>query len=297
MAPKFFTSDSSIARVRARIPAGAWDAHMHVVDLEQYPPSGPLTYTPASHSLAQAKEFLGSVGIERMVVVQPSFYGTDNRCTLGAVAGLGLSHGRAVIQFDPKTVTKEELQSFHDQGARGVRLNIRSVGGEVTYDATLKEMSAYADLVRPFGWILQLYVNMKQIDVLAQIIPQLNIRVCIDHIGHPDLSPSITSATELAGFPALLRLIEQGSTWVKLSGTYRISDDPENKLVKDLIAQILKVRTDRSVVATDWPHTRFDDLSVGPYFETIIDAVEKAGATLESQFVTNVEVLFDAKSS
>ena len=43
--------------------------------------------------VAQYLAMLAAVGLERAVIVQPSVYGYDNRCTLDAVAKIGLDRG------------------------------------------------------------------------------------------------------------------------------------------------------------------------------------------------------------
>ena len=79
--------DGMIAAVD-RFP-GATDTHMHIYE-PGYPlnPAVPSRAEPAA-GLAEYRAQMAALGLERTVIVQPSAYGTDNACTLAAMAALG----------------------------------------------------------------------------------------------------------------------------------------------------------------------------------------------------------------
>ena len=62
------------------------------------------------------------IGTTRNVVVTPSTYGTDNSCTLDAMAKLGPS-ARGVAVVDT-SVTDAELKRLNARGVRGIRFNL-----------------------------------------------------------------------------------------------------------------------------------------------------------------------------
>ena len=85
------------------------------------------------------------LGIERTVVVQPSTYGKDNRCTLEAIAAIGPSaRGIAVVD---ESVTDAELDRLTKLGIRGIRFFMLP-GAPLPWEI-LETMSAR---VAPFGW-------------------------------------------------------------------------------------------------------------------------------------------------
>ncbi|KAK3068181.1 hypothetical protein LTR53_014450 [Teratosphaeriaceae sp. CCFEE 6253] len=234
-----------------------------------------------------------------MVIVQPSIYGNDNACTLDGLRILGPKHGRAVVQFEPKTTSREQLQDWHDLGVRGVRLNFKSVGGEVEQGSLTASLREYADAVRDLGWVLELYIALEDVPLLEQAIVEIpGVKVCIDHFGHPSPSSlkTATIAEDVPGFQALMELLKGGQTWVKVSAPYRLSKDPRSTLVESLSREILRARPDRCVFATDWPHTRFDGLDVAPYLEALLDHIQAEGIPLRQVLVENAEELFDARS-
>lgn len=80
------------------------------------PPADPLEKFLDDHrSLAR------SLGIERMVFVQPSTYGRDNACMVDAMKALG-PRVRGIVDID-KSTSEAELDRLHQAGVRGVRIN------------------------------------------------------------------------------------------------------------------------------------------------------------------------------
>ena len=72
---------------RTRTPTGACDTHIHVYD-SKYPLAPTATGKPADASAEDYRAVMHRLGLARAVVVQPSAYGTDNRCTLAAIPRL-----------------------------------------------------------------------------------------------------------------------------------------------------------------------------------------------------------------
>ena len=71
------------------IPAGATDTHMHF-----YEPGHAMAPDATIPPLEDARgddyrKLQARLGLERVVVVQPSTYGKDNACTVQAVAAIG----------------------------------------------------------------------------------------------------------------------------------------------------------------------------------------------------------------
>ncbi len=82
-------------------PKLACDCHFHIFGpYDRYPLSPGRSYSPPEASVPQYLALARTVGIERVVVVQPSIYGTDNACTLDAVAAFGRERAVAVAVID-----------------------------------------------------------------------------------------------------------------------------------------------------------------------------------------------------
>ena len=188
-----------------------------------------------------------TLGMDRSVIVQASVYGTDNRCTMDAVAKLGLDRTRAVLVID-ETADPGELARMGVAGARGVRIN--AVTGNGT---PVDQMARIARLVAPLGWHIQLYLNIADVERLADDILALPVPVVIDHMGH--LDPR--NGTDAPGFQALLRLLRHDKVWAKLCG-YRCSNERLPYAdITPFARAMADAAPDRCVWGTDWPHPTF----------------------------------------
>src|SRR6266542_4751827 len=82
------------------VPAGACDCHTHIFgDPKRFSMIPSRVYTPEPASVEEVRALHRALHMDRVVVVQPSVYGTDNACTLDAVRQLG-SRARAVAVID-----------------------------------------------------------------------------------------------------------------------------------------------------------------------------------------------------
>jgi len=112
-----------VERPRFRMPAGACDAHMHVFGPENIHPHVPKPhYTLPDGKLEHYLGLMQILGLHRFVIVQPSFYGTDNACLINALNKAG-QQARGVVMFE-SDVSDSELDRFHEAGVRAVRLDL-----------------------------------------------------------------------------------------------------------------------------------------------------------------------------
>ena len=106
--------------------ARASDCHVHVVGpSELFPQSESRSYTAAEAPLEGLRELAEPEGVGRFVVVQPSFYGTDNACLLACLAKLG-DKGRGVAVLDPAGATTGWFETHARRGVCGLRVNLYS---------------------------------------------------------------------------------------------------------------------------------------------------------------------------
>ena len=77
------------------------DSHVHVVGpTDRYRQVANRTYLAAPAPLAALERVAAPRDIRRFVIVQPSFYGTDNSATMEALDALA-GRGRGVAVIDP----------------------------------------------------------------------------------------------------------------------------------------------------------------------------------------------------
>ncbi len=235
---------NDLPRPRLAAPQGTCDCHMHIYEAG-FPIAPTAIATPPDAPVSAYLEVRRRLGIERTVVVQPSAYGADNTCTLMAMAAIGPS-ARGVAVVD-STVTDAELARLTRAGIRGIRFFMLK-GGALPWEI-LEPMAAR---VRAFGWHVQLQMDGRKLPEREAMLRRLPATLVIDHVGK-FLEPV---PTDHASFRCLLRLVEGGRVWVKLSAPYEVSKSgpPIYDDVGALAKVLVKAAPERMVWATNWPH-------------------------------------------
>lgn len=228
------------------LPSGACDCHLHIFcGAAGYPWTPGRSYTPPEAPLSAFLHQQSVLGLERAVIVQPSVYGTDNRATLDAVAAGG-SGFRAVVVVGTD-ISLAELETLHAKGARGIRIN-------PLFDpaASMDGLNALGGKLAELGWHIQILVDVSQVDGLEALAGGLPVPVVFDHMGHVPAGQALCDP----GFRALLRLLEAGRAWVKLSGAYRITGEQAAPYgdVAPVARALAAANPENLVWGSDWPH-------------------------------------------
>ena len=238
-------------RPRLKTPASATDTHIHFYDsAERYPVAPTAAFLPPPARVADYRKLQQRLGLERVVVVQPSAYGTDNRCTMDAVAELG-DAARAVVVVD-QNVSDAELERLTKAGARGIRFHMLR-GGALPWDI-LEEMAAR---VHAYGWHVQLQCNGRELPEREAMLRRLPGGLVIDHVGRfMDPVP-----LDHPAFGCLLGLLETGRVWVKLSAPYESSRSGPSAYedVSALAQALVRAAPERMLWASNWPHPGHSD--------------------------------------
>lgn len=221
--------------------AGTCDCHLHIVGpISRYPFVPEAKLRPPEATLDDYRAMAGTVGVDRMVVVQPSFYGTDNRCTLDAVERMG-GAARAVVVIDPE-VPEDDLLRMHRAGARGVRVNLVSHGGP-----PIDRLARIAERIRPMGWHLQVFIDGRRLPRLAPMLRQLSLPLVFDHLAQVEPQADLDDE----GLPILCRWLEEGFAWTKISA-FRFP------LSIRRARRLLAANPRRVLWGTDWPHVAYE---------------------------------------
>jgi len=110
-------------KVNFEIPRGACDCLTHIYgDFRRFPMASGRTYTPELASIAEIEALHRTLHVDRVVIIQPTLYGTDNSCTLDAVHQLG-DRARGIAVVDPRTPSAA-LDEMADGGICGIRINL-----------------------------------------------------------------------------------------------------------------------------------------------------------------------------
>ena len=230
------------------LPPRACDSHMHIFD-PRFAPSPHWRRTPPVADVPAYRLLQQCLGTTRSVVVTPSTYGVDNRCTLAALAELGpQARGVAVVDAEVDTA---ELQRLHRHGIRGLRVNFFS---PQSWGVTTAEMLVtLADKVAALGWHIQVLARPGTLVELAPVLRSLPVPLVIDHLG---LMGSM-DGTDGDAFASVRALLDGGRTWMKLSAPYIEADaGAPGREAKDAVARaLLAAAPERMLWGSDWPHT------------------------------------------
>ena len=233
------------------MPQAACDCHTHVFGpASQFPFSEHRAYTPGDASVQELLELHQQLGIARVVIVQPSPYGTDNSCTVAGLHAFNqLGHeARGVAVIDEHTSTKT-LDELHAAGVRGVRLNFETGGVQDPVNAAQRLIATSAQIAH-LGWHIQLYTSLAVVASLEQAILKLPVPVVLDHFAGAQASLGI----DHPHFAILLKLVQNGKAWVKLSAPHRISNQPEYEDAAPLAQALIAANPNRMLWGSDWPH-------------------------------------------
>jgi D-galactarolactone isomerase len=235
---------SGTAPPKLKAPANACDCHMHIYN-SRFPAAPDAALRPGDAHAEDYRLFQKRIGTTRNVIVTPSTYGTDNSCTLDALATLG-STARAIAVVDT-SVTDAELKRLNGLGVRGMRFMLNP-----TSPTTVAMLEPLSKRVTDLGWHVQISTTAKQIIAIEDLLMRLPLPVIFDHFAHPGQPAGIDDPV----FGTVRRLIDKGRTWVKLSAPYIDSKigAPTYADVTPVAQAYVKAAPERLVWASDWPH-------------------------------------------
>lgn len=238
-------------------PAEGWDCHVHV-----FSAAAPIRaghYVPADRPLGEIERAAQAHGIGRLVLVQPSVYGTDNTVMLQALEASAGRH-RGVAVLDP-AVGDDALDRLHRAGVRGVRFNLVSPAGHAgDLGAAHDELHRLAPRLRDRGWHVQWYVRAEALPQLADWQARTGLCFVLDHLG--GLAAGLAEAHPAW---AAARALAEGGAWIKLSGWYRLGAAAPYDALRPNLQRAIALFGDRTVWGSDWPHTSFAADAVPAY--------------------------------
>lgn len=237
-------------KVNFKVPEGACDCHVHIFgDPLRYPFVPTRAYTPEQASVAELESMLEALDLDRLVIVHPSVYGTDNRCTLDAVKALG-KRARAVGVVDANT-TDAAMDEMARAGMRGIRVNLVQAGVSDPA-AALPGLRVAMERARAHGLHLVINTNLGIIEALRAELLASPVPLVIDHFGGARAALGV----QQPGFDALVALVKSGKAYVKISAAADLvsTQAPGYADVIPLAQALVAANPQRVLWGTDWPH-------------------------------------------
>ena len=243
---------SAITPVRFDVPEQACDCHVHAFDPQRFPFAASRTYTPEPATAAQLLAIHRAVHVSRVVIVQPSVYGTDNSCILDAIKQYG-SEARGIAVL-PSEVSSSTFDNMERAGIRGVRINL-GTGGNASLDEARNRFKSAIAQIGARKWHVQLYAALPVIAGLTELVLASPVPVVFDHFGGARAELGLHQP----GFDKLLEFVRSGKAYVKISGAYRASGKPPDYPdVVPLAQALIEANPNRILWGSDWPHPDTD---------------------------------------
>jgi len=268
------------------VPPLSCDVHFHVFE-PGYAHVAKPHYTFPDATLEQYFAVCRFLKIERMVLVQPTFYGTDNRLLVDVLDRAG-GRCRATVMVE-EDISDAELDRFHAHGVRAIRLDLfaRAAWSRDDLQAYINRMFARA---RSRGWHIQFYTPGYVVKDLLPFLATIEHDFVIDHMGYMLEEDGLTQHD----FALLLDVMKNGNAWLKLSGPYRIAKHRGYEAVEPIAKQIVAARPDRVLWGSDWPHLPDGSRDTGELLNLLCRWAPD-DATRRQILVDNPARLFDFK--
>jgi predicted TIM-barrel fold metal-dependent hydrolase len=235
----------AVTRPHFALPADAVDCHMHIFGpADSYPGSPDARYTLPEGSAKQYQALADVLGLGKTVLVQPSYYGTDNACLLDAMARF--DRPCCGVVFLPDKPEASLIKKFQQQGVCGIRLDFFKA---LPDDAPRLLMEA-ATIAEDAGWHIELYSPGRVVSRLLDRLAALSVDFSVNHLGYMKRD----DGADDTDFSRFLDLARTPHCWVKLTGPYRIDPDSARARTDAMARALIAAAPERVVWGTDWPH-------------------------------------------
>jgi predicted TIM-barrel fold metal-dependent hydrolase len=236
-------------KVAFAVPPGATDCATHVFgDPKRHPFWEGRTYTPELATVPELKQMMRALGLDRVVVVQASTYGTDNSCVVDSIREIG-SGARGVAVIDDKT-TEASLDDMHRAGIRGIRLSLGNQGATDRADARQRLKTASDRMRNRKGWSVLISGTPTTWEVLRDDLAAFSVPIVVDHFGEP----RVADGPGQAGFITVLNLVKSGKAYVKISNAETLATQSDLSDVTPYAKALIAANPQRVVWGSAWPH-------------------------------------------
>jgi len=250
--PKLTTGpDPHPKKPKIKAPPGACDTHIHL-----FGPAAKYPFAPDSPYIAHEalpETFMAlqdTLGMSTAVIVSPGGYGR-NYSLLADVLTKYPKRFRGIALLRDDTPSSE-IGRLTKLGVRGMRMMSHKRGQHVpNYSPKI------AARVHEYGWHIQFYPHGTDIVEYADKLLALPNQIVLDHFA----SIPAKGGIDQPAVTAVLKMLDSGRVWLKLSGPMRCTDEPPPYPSLTPLAHVfVKHAPDRMVWGSDWPHVNLDGM-------------------------------------
>jgi predicted TIM-barrel fold metal-dependent hydrolase len=240
------------------------DTHVHIFRSNMPLVPDPRHAPTYEFTAEQLQATLDQHGVQFCVIAAASPWGDCNDYVIASLRTRPRWRGTVIL--DPARTNRYELEQMARDGIVGVRLpfiSMRELPDLGTWDWR-KFLYRLADM----DWHVHLHLDGPRIPQVLPALEQSGVKIVLDHIGRPDAQTGIDGE----GFKAMVRSVQKGRTWVKLSGAYRLGPQAAGH-ARELCRQ---VGYERMVWASDCPFVGAESTVYGDTIDWLSEVVPDA---------------------
>ena len=223
-------------------------AHLYTVDMPQA--EGAWHRPPRDATLEDYLGTLDAHGVGFAVLAAASIYGDYNDYHVEALRR-HRRRLRSTIIAHPG-IDRFFLERMDAEGVVGIRLQWRYL--PALPNLTAPDYRLLLRRVADLGWHVHLHDNSPRLQETLERLEAAGVaKIVVDHFGRPDPARGV----QCPGFQALLRAVDRGRTWVKLSAGYRL--ESVEACAAYAGALLAAGGPERLVWGSDWPFAAFED--------------------------------------
>lgn len=236
--------------VSFQVPRGACDCLTHIYGrFDRFPMSQARTYTPELASISQIESLHKSLTVDRVIIIQPTLYGTDNRCALDAIATIG-KRARGIAVID-EMISEDALDELASGGIRGIRINLETLGQADPGVARARLEKSIRIAAAQNDWHVEMYARLAVVESLADLLESSPVPVVLDHFAGIKLHLHQPAPR----LDRLLGLLSNGNVYIKLSAPYLVLGDSNDfSAISPIAQEIINTNPRRVLWGTNWPH-------------------------------------------
>jgi len=244
----FATAPQPKTPLNFNVPDGTCDSHTCIVaDPAKFPFDASRGYTPEPASLEEMRAMHRALHVQRVVIVQPSFYGADSSCMLDTIKQLG-PNARGVTLL-PDNVSNSDLDRLKRGGICGIICT--GTSGHPEPEAIRQRFKTAVEQTRGRGWHIEFHGRLPEIEAVQDLVMASPVPVLFDHFGGAQPALGLNQP----GFDTLLKLIHSGKAYVDVSAPYRVSKNaPDYPDVTPIAKAIIAADPRKITWGTGWPH-------------------------------------------
>lgn len=218
------------------------DTHAHVYTLDM--PLSPTSWhkPPEDATIEQYLATLDQHGVRYAVLAAASLYDDYNEYSILATRTHKRLRTTAIVK---PTIDPYILRMMKADGVVGVRLQWRNL--KTVPDINAPEYRKFFRRVADLDMHVHINQEGPKLPVSLAALEAAGVKIVVDHFGHPHRGQGVNCE----GFQTVIRSVQRGRTWVKLSGGYRLeSPEVARACAHELVKQC---GPERLMWASDWP--------------------------------------------